>query len=576
MDALVTGGTGFVGANVVRELLARRRHGTRARAPGGDRRALAGLAVEIVEGDLLDRGLARAGRARRRDGVHVAADYRLWARDPRVVFRTNVGGTRAVLEAAAERGRPSHRATRRRSARWASPRRHAGHGGHAGHRWPTWSARTSASKFLAEQVARDLARPGAPVVVVNPSAPVGPWDVKPTPTGQMIVDFMRGRMFATLDTGLNVVHVRDVARGHLLAARMGRVGERYILGHANLSLREIFAAAGHDHRPPAAALTLPYAVAWRGAACMEGGRAADGPRHRGARSPPSAWRASACTSSPAKAVRELGLPQTDVREALATRSSGSAARLRAARTRSGASGHRMNAHGSRRPLTRRSRSNFYYAFLALPRPRRHALYAVYAFCRTVDDIADLGQERGAEPPLCAPSWTRGARTSRAATRPTAGPSTRSPSAWPLAVRTYPIPQEALTAIVDGRGDGSGGRRPTRRSTTSIRTATGSRPPSGSPPSRSSATPIPRARLYATNLGIALQLTNIIRDVGSDARAGRVYLPREDLRKFGVTPDDLSAGRYTAGFVLLMEHQAARRATLLPRGGDAFPRRDAAR
>src|SRR4029077_8144747 len=97
-----------------------------------------------------------------------------------------------------------------------------------------------ASKFLAEDAARAMAKAGAPIVIVNPSAPVGPWDVKPTPTGQMIVDFMRGRMFATLDTGLNLVHVRDVARGHLLAAECGRVGERYILGHArgNLSLAE--------------------------------------------------------------------------------------------------------------------------------------------------------------------------------------------------------------------------------------------------------------------------------------------------------------------------------------------------
>jgi dihydroflavonol-4-reductase len=315
LDALVTGGTGFVGANVVRELLA---DGATVRVlarAGGDRRALAGLAVEIAEGDLLDRGsVERAVR-----GVpavfHVAADYRLWVRDPRVVFRTNVDGTRAVLEAAASAGarrivytstvgalgipadgRPGTEDTPVTLADMVGPYK--------------------ASKFLAEQAARDLAQAGAPVVIVNPSAPVGPWDVKPTPTGRMIVDFMHGRMFASLDTGLNVVHVRDVARGHLLAAVKGRIGERYILGHANLSLREIWTllAAITGRRPPR--LTIPYAVAWLGAACMEGGARITG-------RPPQASltavrMARKCMYfDPGKAVRELGLPQTDVRQALA-------------------------------------------------------------------------------------------------------------------------------------------------------------------------------------------------------------------------------------------------------------------
>jgi dihydroflavonol-4-reductase len=315
MDALVTGGTGFVGANVVRELMA---DGATVRVlarAGGDRRALAGLAVEVVEGNLLDpASIARAVR-----GVetvfHVAADYRLWVRDPRVVFRTNVEGTRAVVEAAASAGA--------RRIVYTSTVGALGipHDGTPGTEDTPASLADmvgpyKASKFLAEAVARDLAKAGAPVVVVNPSAPVGPWDVKPTPTGQMIVDFMRGRMFASLDTGLNVVHVRDVARGHLLAARKGRVGERYILGHANLSLREIFAllATITGRRPPR--LTIPYAVAWLGAACMEGGARLTG-------RPPQASLTAVRMArkrmyfDPAKAVRELGLPQTDVRQALA-------------------------------------------------------------------------------------------------------------------------------------------------------------------------------------------------------------------------------------------------------------------
>jgi dihydroflavonol-4-reductase len=173
------------------------------------------------------------------------------------------------------------------------------------------------SKFLAEQVALDFARRGLPVVVVNPSAPIGPWDVKPTPTGQMIVDFMSGKMFATLDTGLNLVHVRDVAQGHVLAAQRGMVGQKYILGAAagNVSLAEIGRLLSEltGRRPPR--LRVPYAVAWCGAACMEGFARLTG----GAPQVPlTAVRMARKRMyfSPAKAVRELGLPQTDVRVAL--------------------------------------------------------------------------------------------------------------------------------------------------------------------------------------------------------------------------------------------------------------------
>src|SRR5262249_38688749 len=173
------------------------------------------------------------------------------------------------------------------------------------------------SKFLAERVAVDFARRGLSLVVVNPSAPIGPWDIKPTPTGKMIVDFMRGRMFATVDTGLNIVHVRDVARGHLLAAERGRVGERYILGHArgNLSLVDIGRLLAEITGRPAPRLRVPYAVAWCGAACTEAlARLTGRPRVV----PLAAVRMAKKRMyfSPAKAVRELGLPQTDPREAL--------------------------------------------------------------------------------------------------------------------------------------------------------------------------------------------------------------------------------------------------------------------
>jgi len=314
MNALVTGGTGFVGANVVRELLA---EGATVRVlarPGGDRQVLAGLSVEIVEGDLLDPGSLRRAVSGVETVFHVAADYRLWVRDPRVLYRTNVDGTRAMLEAATSAGARRIVYTSTVGA-LGIPR----DGTPGTEDTPVSLADMvgpyKASKFLAEDVARESARAGAPVVIVNPAAPVGPWDVKPTPTGQMIVDFMRGRMFASLDTGLNVVHVRDVARGHLLAAQKGRIGERYILGHANLSLREIFGllAAITGRRPPR--LTIPYAVAWLGAACMEGGARLTG------RVPQVSLTAVRMARKrmffdPAKAVRELGLPQTDVRQAL--------------------------------------------------------------------------------------------------------------------------------------------------------------------------------------------------------------------------------------------------------------------
>jgi dihydroflavonol-4-reductase len=314
MDALVTGGTGFVGANVVRELLA---EGATVRVlarPGGDRRALAGLAVEVVEGDLLDRASLRRAVRGVETVFHVAADYRLWVPDPQALFRTNVDGTRAVLEEAAS-------ASVRRIV-YTSTVGALGipHDGTPGTEETPVSLGDmvgpyKASKFLAEQAALEMARAGAPVVIVNPSAPVGPWDVKPTPTGQMIVDFMRGKMFASIDTGLNLVHVRDVARGHVLAARRGRIGEKYILGHANLSLREIFRllAGLTGLRPPR--LTIPYAVAWLGAACMEGAARLTGGAPQVPLTAVRMARKRMYFSS-AKAVRELGLPQTDVGVAL--------------------------------------------------------------------------------------------------------------------------------------------------------------------------------------------------------------------------------------------------------------------
>ena len=314
IDALVTGGTGFVGANVVRELLAQGRAVRVLARPGSDRRALAGLGVEIVEGDLLDPASLRRAVKGVNSVFHVAADYRLWARHPEELHRVNVGGTRAVLEAAGEAGvsRVVYTST-------------VGALGIPGDGTPGTEATPvslrdmvgpyKASKFLAEQVALGFAHQGLPVVVVNPSAPVGPWDVKPTPTGRMVVDFLEGKMVATLDTGLNLVHVRDVARGHLLAAERGKIGEKYILGNRNISLAEIGALLSEiaGIRPPR--VRIPYWVAWSAALSMEAVARVTGAPPR---VPLTAVRMAKKRMyfSPARAVRELGLPQTDVRDAL--------------------------------------------------------------------------------------------------------------------------------------------------------------------------------------------------------------------------------------------------------------------
>ncbi len=207
-------------------------------------------------------------------------------------------------------------------------------------------------------------------------------------------------------------------------------------------------------------------------------------------------------------------------------------------------------------LTRRSRSNFYYAFLTLPRPRREALYAVYAFCRTVDDIVDLGGERGAG--LSAQrEELRGWREDVARCYdPRAIPEHPIAVRLKAAVRAYAIPHAALEASIDGvemdldrvTYETAGDLYPyCYRVAAAVGLAC----------IEIFGYTDPRARQYAVDLGTALQLTNIIRDIGADARAGRVYVPQEDLRAFGVTVDDLKAGRHTEQFVRLMAHQAAR-------------------
>jgi phytoene synthase len=220
-------------------------------------------------------------------------------------------------------------------------------------------------------------------------------------------------------------------------------------------------------------------------------------------------------------------------------------------------------------LTRKSRSNFYFAFLTLPRPRRDALYAVYAFCRTVDDVADLGHDPAAQRAELA-RWREDVARCFSPGAPPAHPIARQLQA---AVAAYPIPRAALEAIIEG-------------CEMDLTHATYETAEALEPYCYRVASAVglccieifgytdPRARQYAVSLGMALQLTNIIRDVGADARNGRVYVPQADLRRFGVTNDDLRAGRYGEPFVALMTHQAARARTFYADARAAFPSVDA--
>ena len=256
---LVTGATGFVGSAVARALVAGG-HEVRVLARrDSNRRNLEGLDVEIALGALEDPAALAAAVAGCRTLFHVAADYRLWVRDKAAMFRANVDGTRDLMLAALAAGverivYTSSVATLGLAADGVADERTAS-------RADDMIGPYKRSKFEAEaEVRRLVAERQLPAVIVNPSTPVGPGDVKPTPTGRLILEAARGRMPGFVDTGLNLVHVDDVAAGHLLAAARGRVGERYILGGENLALSEILAmvARAVGRRPPS--LKIPYAV----------------------------------------------------------------------------------------------------------------------------------------------------------------------------------------------------------------------------------------------------------------------------------------------------------------------------
>ena len=318
MRVLVTGATGFIGGNLARALCAR---GYDVRAlvrPGSNTLTIDGTRVQAVPGDILDRESVRRAAQDCQGVFHCAAAYTFWSPDPVQVYRTNVEGTRNVLEAAQQAGVDrvvytstvstvgllpgSPRQDLGTEDTLLDPRHLVGH--------------YKKSKYQAEQMALELARQGVPVVVVNPTAPVGPWDVRPTPTGKIVLDFLRGRIPAYVNTGMNLVDVADVAAGHILALEKGQVGQRYLLGHRNVTLKEVLTMLQAVSGRPAPRLRAPF---WLALGAGYADYLVEGCLLR--REPRIPLEGLQVAKHPMyvscqKAVQELGLPQSPVETAL--------------------------------------------------------------------------------------------------------------------------------------------------------------------------------------------------------------------------------------------------------------------
>ena len=314
MKVMVTGATGFIGGNLARELW---RRGDDVRAlvrPGSNRLTIENTGIVPIEGDILDRQSVDRAVQGCEAVFHVAAAYTFWSRDPAGISRTNVAGTLNVLEAARQAGvsRTVYTSTVGTVALVKDglgdedtpldPKSLHGH--------------YKRSKLQAEREALALAAAGMPLVVVNPTAPVGPWDVKPTPTGKMVLDFLRRKIPAYLKTGMNVVDVADVVEGHILALEKGKSGERYILGNRNVSLKEIFDILSSLTGLPAPRIRAPY---WLVVGVGYADRFLEGTLLR--REPAIPVEGVLASKTPAyvsceKAVRELGQPQRPIEDAL--------------------------------------------------------------------------------------------------------------------------------------------------------------------------------------------------------------------------------------------------------------------
>ncbi|MEB3310301.1 MAG: hopanoid-associated sugar epimerase [Snowella sp.] len=309
----VTGGTGFVGANLIRLLLAEGYHVRALIRPQSCFDNLEGLNIEWVKGDLTDRNLAE--KMQGCEGLfHVAAHYSLWQKDREQLYQSNVLGTRNILASAKKAGIERCIYTSSVAAigldktgepvdeRFQSPVENL-------------VGEYKKSKYWAEQEAVKAAKSGQDVVIVNPSTPIGPWDIKPTPTGDIILRFLRRQMPAYVETGLNLIDVRDVAKGHLLAWEKGKSGDRYILGHQNVSLKNMLEMLSEITGLPApkntVPLWLPLTVAWVDENVLA-------PLGKTPSVPLDGVKMSAHPMyyDASKAVRELGLPQSPIQQAL--------------------------------------------------------------------------------------------------------------------------------------------------------------------------------------------------------------------------------------------------------------------
>lgn len=315
MRVFVTGGTGFVGAHVIRKLIERGDHVVALVRPKSDTMLLNGLPVEYAIGDITDLTTLLWPMRNVQEAYHLAADYRLWAPNPDEIYLNNVAGALNVMEAALrcgvekvvytstvgclgipEDGSPGDENTP------------VGRNQLIGH--------YKKSKFDAEQIAAQYAQKGLHVVIVNPSAPVGPGDIKPTPTGKIILDFLKGGMRGYIDTGLNLIAIEDVAEGHLLAAAKGKIGERYILGNQNLTLQEILQTIARITQRTPPTLQVPYWVALS-AATLENAISSITGKQPSIPIEGVKMAKKKMFFSASKAINELGLPQSSVEEALA-------------------------------------------------------------------------------------------------------------------------------------------------------------------------------------------------------------------------------------------------------------------
>lgn len=313
MKVLVTGVTGFIGGNLARELV---KQGYNVRGlvrKGGNLKYLSSLDIEIKEGNLLDKASLERALDDCEVLFHVAAMYTFWAKDPELIYKTNVQGTENILNAAREKKIKKIIYTSSESVIGIYSGCRLGNEGMKSDldHIPSDYKR---SKFIAEERVFEMSQDGLPVVVVNPTTPIGPFDAKPTPTGEIVTRYMNRNMPACVNTGLNVIDVEDVAKGHILALEKGRLGERYLLGNTNLTLREIMGILEKITGIKAPRINIPVGLALGAAYIdnfLEGKVMGRAPHiHPGAVKAARKFRHFDCS----KAVQELGLPQTPIEQ----------------------------------------------------------------------------------------------------------------------------------------------------------------------------------------------------------------------------------------------------------------------